>query len=190
MDILINNLLLKVKTSYSTLAALFVSALLLSSCGMEYERWDKDGDGIDPAEFAATLAATGYFDAWDGDNDNFLNESETYNALFVAMDANENDRLSFEEWAVLREFNQEEIDQEFGEFSSWDADSSGYVERIELINGLEGNRMYSDMDINNDMLLTEAEFATGLFNAWDRSNDERIDREEFNDLGFGLQPAG
>ncbi len=164
-----------------------MAALMVSSCGLTYEDWDKDGDGIEPAEFSETLAATNFFANQDMDNDGYLSEEETYSSLYNILDEDEDGFLNFSEWALMREYYQENMDQEFGEFAYWDANDDDFLIKTEFYNGLEGNRLFKEWDIDENYLLSPTEFELGLFNAWDSSNDEIIDRREFNELA--VNPA-
>ena len=86
----------------------------------------------------------------------------------------------------MQEYYQEDVDQEFGAFTNWDANDDNFLVKTEFFNGLEGNRLFKEWDIDGNYLLSPTEFELGLFNAWDSSHDEIIDRREFNQLAVEI----
>lgn len=127
-------------------ATLFATAALAATpaAASVAETWDADGDGILTAEeFRAGARDAGVFDQWDEDGDGRLTADEFGAALFVRFDEDDDGDLTVPEW-------EDGIDRWYGErtadfdFSDWDLDEDGVLDRGEFVQAFENRGLYTD----------------------------------------------
>lgn len=64
-------------------------------------------------------------------------------------------------------------------FSDWDTDDEVGISENEFGEGFDTGGVYDTWDADNDDMLTEDEFETGLYDTYDVNDDDVLDEEEF-----------
>lgn len=145
---------------------------------------DIDADGnleLTEAEFEQATVDSGLFDDWDLDDDEALSMEEYHEGVFATWDADEDALLSADE------FETGFADWDFGDdidFSAWDADGDAHLSMSEFGAGLSDWETAAtwDDDWDWDAGVTEAEFTSGAFDAYDADDDAVIAEDEWIDL--------
>lgn len=141
-----------------------------------YTDWDNDGNlELSEDEFHTGFSDTGTFDAWDRDNDGFLNDGEFATGTFADWDADNDLEITEDEYNIG-------TDRWYGAnyntpYTDWDADSSSSIDRTEFGDAYDNND-YTTWDTDGDSLLSEDEYNTGLYGTVDRDKDYVVTVEE------------
>jgi hypothetical protein len=114
---------------------------------------------------------------WDSNRSGGLERNEFYGGLYNVFDADRDRRISRNEfdtaWGTWgRDWDQVGFDQ-------FDAGRDGYLDRNELVGGLDRIGYYDGWDLNRDTALGESEFNTGLYDTWDADADGVLAQNEF-----------
>ena len=142
--------------------------------------WDTDNDGvIDEAEFRERVFQDGVFDRWDGDDDGLISRTEFVDGIYTLWDTDDDGTLSIGEWDAA-------VDLWFGEDAvelaseAWDEDGDGMISREELSSALAETDLFARLEDDNDAdhLLSEEEFADGIFGIADADQDMFLGEEE------------
>lgn len=162
----------------ATLATLAALAGVPASA-QDLKAWDPDANGVlDEAEFTEGFLEADIFERWDLDGDDLIGFSELAAGLYALWDANDDGKLSIEEW-------DDAVDLWFGEqavnlsVDTWDPDGDGVISLAEFADGLQQSDLLARLDTaNGDSLLGEEELATGLFDVIDIDADAVVREEE------------
>jgi Ca2+-binding EF-hand superfamily protein len=164
----------------ASIAAL--AAAPVAAAEWSFDDIDADGDlEVTEVEFAEATGASGLFDDWDLDGDAALSADEYHQGVFSTWDADGDELLSGEE------FETGFGDWGFGDevdFAEWDADADEFVSPDEFgaaMGDWETTAAWDD-DWDWDAGVTEAEFTSGAFDAYDADDDAVIAEDEWIDL--------
>lgn len=141
-----------------------------------YTDWDSDGNlELTDREFATGFAETGTFDAWDRDDTVGLSEGEFATGVFHSWDRDHDLQITEEEYSVGAErWYGADYDTPF---TDYDLDTSGYIDRNEFGSAWD-DEYYAGWDTDNDALLTEDEYTTGVYGTADLDSNLVISVEE------------
>ena len=175
-----------------TLAA--VAALAgASAAAQEIGAWDANSDGLlEEAEFTEGVLGAGAFDRWDLDDDDLIGFSELASGLYGLWDADSDGELSVSEWddAVDLWFGEQDVNLSE---EAWDEDGNGTISEAEFAEGLQQTDLLARLDtVEDDSMLGEEEFASGLFNVADADDDDLLGEEEdglLTEIAEFLMPA-
>lgn len=132
------------------------------------DTWDTD-------YYYTTFAGTNYYEDWDLDDDNFLNDDEFTTSFYNTWDTDNDGAIEEAEWTtVTADYNLENAD-----WATWDADGDGLLEENEFDTGFANYGWYDTWDVDNDNLVTEREYTDGIFGIWDENDDNMLDTNEF-----------
>lgn len=148
---------------------------------LNFADFDRNGDGlIQQIEFTEVFTIH-YYDDWNLEDDEYLDDEDFYSSVFKVWDENSDDVLSREEWTGG-------YDYYYGnyvvvvDYEEVDRDQSGQVSIEEYNDWAFGTSFYNDWDTDKDKNLSEAELARGLFNIWDTDNSGTIEKDEFKEF--------
>ena len=166
-----------------TLAA--VAALAgASATAQEIGAWDTNSDGLlEEAEFTEGFLSAGVFGRWDLDGDDLIGFSELSGGLYGLWDADEDGELSVDEWddAVDLWFGEQDVNLSE---EAWDENGDGIISQAEFAEGLQRTDLLARLDtVDDDSLLGEEEFASGLFDVADADEDDQLGEGEDGLLG-------
>lgn len=145
---------------------------------LPYADWDADGDDrLASDEFGGWARERAGWADWNTDNDGTVGEEEFAGAVLGIWDDNDDDLLTEQEW---NENVGDWIDPDrSGEFTQWDANADGAIDRMELQQGFARIDFFGDWDLNDDDGVDENEFGEGLFGIFDRNDDDYLDDSEW-----------
>ena len=162
-------------TMHKRLAVSAAAALLATTAANAQMFGDDYGTDLGYDQFEAGFGETGYYDAWDTDDDAGLTEGEFGSGIYADWDTDNDLQITEEEWQVGTE-RWYGADYE-GNFTEWDADESGFIDQEEFGGGWDST-YYSEWDTDEDSVLNEEEFGTGLYNTADLDQDQVITVQE------------
>ncbi len=138
--------------------------------------WDSDSNmELNESEFNAGLSESGTYNAWDSDETAGLSEGEFATGMYSDWDADNDRQISEEEFNAGSE-RWYGSDYE-GTFANYDTDESGFVDTNEFGSSWD-NDYYAGWDTNDDSLLDENEFNTGVYGTVDTDDDKVVTIEE------------
>ncbi|SFP18381.1 hypothetical protein [Tranquillimonas alkanivorans] len=152
-----------------------VAALLASTAANAQMFGDDYGTDMDYDTFNTGFGETGYYDAWDMNDDAMLDENEFATGVYADWDQDGDLEITEEEYTMGTE-------RWFGEdydtaFTDWDADESGYLDQSEFGDAWD-NEYYTEWDTDQDTLLSQDEYTTGLYDSADYDENQVITVEE------------
>lgn len=173
---------MKLKNTFSLRTAAFVTTFMIpvasfaQTAEWQYTDWDDDGNlELSETEFETGFAETGTFDAWDRDGDAALSDGEFATGTFADWDTDNDLEITEEEYGIGTErWYGPDYDTPF---TDWDADASGVIDRTEFGEAWD-NDYYTAWDEDDDSLLSEDEFTTGIYDTVDYDDDYVITVEE------------
>ena len=143
------------------------------------DAWDGNGDGIiDETEFREGFVGEGVFDRWDEDADGMIGSEELADGLYGLWDADDDGELSVDEWdaGVDLWLGEETVDLSV---EAWDEDSDGVVSRFEFSEALATTNLLDRFDAADaDGFLGEDELTSGLFDVADVDDDAALGPDE------------
>lgn len=141
-------------------------------------------DNWDNARFNTTFASNDYYEEWDENDDELLDENEFYGSYFDTWDINDDEALDEDEWtSASRDFGLEGQN-----WADWDANTDNALDENEFRTGITNNNYYGDWDADGDKMLNEREYTDGIFDLWDDDDDGAITNDEYtarNDRYYG-----
>lgn len=130
---------------------------------------------LDAAAFNTAFASTAWFETWDLDDDNMLDETEFGTTFFQTWDLDDDGTITQDEWNEFAEdFGLEDAD-----WDAWDADNDGTLTQAELNTGLTASGWYTAWDVDNDGFIEEVEYTAGIFDLWDVNDDDVLTADEY-----------
>ena len=118
---------------------------------------------------------TGYYDAWDRNDDDRIAENEFATGVYADWDTNNDMEITEDEYEVGAErWYGSDYDTSFG---TWDLDRSETIDRNEFSQNWD-SEYYAGWDTNEDTYLDRNEYSTGVYNTADLNNDTVIQIEE------------
>jgi len=141
---------------------------------LAYQENQTLGEIFDRDTFNNTFASNNYYEDWDANDDDFLDEDEYSQGLFSSWDINDDNRLDQNEW------NTASNDFRIGDqnWTDWDANNDGYLDNNEYRDGISQNGWYRDWDADKDNRINKREYSDGLFGLWDVNRDGKLDESE------------
>ena len=157
------------------LATTAIAALFATTAANAQMFGEDYGSDLGYDQFEAGFGETGYYDAWDMDDDAGLTEAEFGQGIYADWDVDNDLQISEEEWSAGTErWFGADWD---GDFLEWDADESGFVDQEEFGEAWDPN-YYTEWDTDENQLLSQEEFSGGLYNAADLDQDQVLTIEE------------
>ncbi|WP_162054219.1 DUF4625 domain-containing protein [Pontibacter pamirensis] len=132
---------------------------------------------LDAAAFNTTFASTAWFETWDLNDDNMLDETEFGTTFFQTWDLDDDDTITQAEW---NEF-AEDFGLEVADWEEWDANNDDILTQAELNTGLTASGWYTAWDVDNDGFIEELEYTGGIFGLWDDNDDNTLTADEYVD---------
>ena len=133
-------------------------------------------DMLDENEFGEANQTA--FSDWDEDEDSSLSNEEFYGSTFGVVDANNDDRIDENEWNE----NRENLYVDYSGDEDWDLfdrDEDGFLSSDEWSEGFADSNWFNDFDANDDQLVDNSEWNSGLFDDWDANDDGFLDQNEY-----------
>lgn len=160
-------------TLRTTLAGTAIAALIASPAAAQM----LEGDYQTEDQFINAYADTEHFEAWDQNDDAYLDHDEIATGLYTDWDTDNDGRLTQSEFdqGVSDWFDGDGVIDD--EFAEWDADGDGYVGESEFSENWSEVEMTNWQD-DGDGRYTEEEFASNVYNTADLDGNYRIDIEE------------
>lgn len=107
-----------------------------------------------------------------------FNEVELSSGLYIMMSLDDN--IKKEEWEkFVKDFRFEKQS-----WATWDADTNGELDYDEFHKGISKLELFKKWNLDNSQLVSEIEFATGIFDRWDRNRDNLLSRDEYFDMFY------
>jgi hypothetical protein len=160
-------------TLRKTLATTAVAALLAGPAAAQM----MDGDYATEDQFITSYAETDHFEAWDQNDDMYLDHEEVATGLYTDWDADDDGQLTEAEFdqGVSDWFDGDGVIDD--DFAEWDANDDGYIGEDEFATN------WSDVEVtgwdnDGDGLYSEEEFGSTVYNTADVDGNYRIDIEE------------
>jgi hypothetical protein len=133
------------------------------------------GADLEYDQFQTGLGSSGYYDAWDADNDAGLSEREFATGMYADWDRNNDRQITEDEFA---QGSDRWFGSDFGAaFNDWDADGDGVINQQDFGQNWDSD-YYAQWDQNQDGLLDENEFSQGLYSTADLDQNQVITIEE------------
>ncbi|TXK50058.1 hypothetical protein FVR03_05505 [Pontibacter qinzhouensis] len=129
-------------------------------------------DTWDEVDFFTDFTSTTYYEDWDVDGDNFLNEDEFVASFFQLWDT-DNDGMIED-----IELNRAVADFGLGG-AAWETDGDGYLEMADFEIGFADTGWYDAWDKDDDNQISVREYTAGVFQLWDKNNDKTLDETEY-----------
>ena len=161
-------------TMHKYLAAAATAALLAAPASAQMFGQDAGSD-LEYEQFQTGLGSSGYYDAWDANDDANLSEGEFGTGVYADWDANNDRQITEEEFAQgSKRWFGNDFDTAFND---WDADSDGVIDQQDFGENWDSD-YYAQWDQNQDSMIDENEFSTGLYNTADLNQDQVITIDE------------
>ncbi|MFN7025497.1 MAG: hypothetical protein ACK4QP_13455 [Pseudorhizobium sp.] len=162
-------------------SAMLATALLIPTASFgqatwTYTDWDSDGNlELTDKEFQSGFSQAGTFGAWDRDGTAGLSEGEFATGVFASWDADNDLQITEDEYGAG---SQRWYGADYATpFTDYDADTSGFIDRTEFGSAWD-NDYYNTWDADDDSLLSEDEYNTGIYGAADLDSNKVITVEE------------
>ncbi|PRY14208.1 hypothetical protein CLV24_10418 [Pontibacter ummariensis] len=132
-------------------------------------------DTWDANEFNTTFASTDYYEGWDVNDDNFLDENEYRTGFYDTWDVNDDNQLDENEWNTgTRDWGVDNA-----AWAGLDTSGDGFVDENEYNTGFDTAVWFGEWDQDDDNLLSEREYTDGVFGQWDENDDAALDENEY-----------
>ncbi|WP_144266273.1 hypothetical protein [Pontibacter ummariensis] len=129
----------------------------------------------DSEAFNTRFASTDYYEGWDANDDNFLDENEYRRGFYDTWDVNDDEALDENEWTMAAK----DWRLENQSWTDWDTSGDGVLDENEYNAGFDTIVWYGEWDQDDDNQLSEREYTDGVFRLWDANNDEVLDDTEY-----------
>lgn len=129
----------------------------------------------DQNRFNTTFASTNYYEDWDANKDNLLDENEFYGGFYKTWDTNRDNRIDENEWNTASASYGIENET----WAGWDTSGDGALDENEFRTGMGRTNYYTNWDADRDNRLNEREYTDGIFGLWDGNNDGVLDENEY-----------
>ncbi|TFL17065.1 hypothetical protein [Jannaschia formosa] len=163
-----------------TLALTTSTALLLAGAATAQVFGPTYGTDLDRDTFGTGFQSTGYYNAVDINDDTYVDQNEFSTGLYSSYDMDNDLQITEDEFQTgyTNWWGTDGYDTTW--YDTYDVDSSGYLDQSEFgqFYGDEYGDYYAELDVNDDDLLTEDEYTTGVYNAADLDRNAVISIEE------------
>lgn len=142
-------------------------------------------DRIDEKSFSDMGSSTDYYNTWDLNEDNYLDENEFSEGYYNLWDLDNNETIEREEW----DKNINTFKDRANEVLTWetsDLNQNNRVEKNEFEEAFNQLRYYMDWDKDKNEKVDKNEFLGGLFSDIDLNKDGFLDRDEYDDNFFDI----
>lgn len=146
-----------------------------------------EADRIDRNTAFDQFQQTTFFDDRDVNDDALLANNEFNQSFFDAFDLNNNGFIEEEELTNSRETFRANTTATFADL---DANTDVRLDRTEFDADFEGNNFFGEFDADANTSVSAREFSDGVFMRWDVDNDGFIERNTFDtrfDRHFSVQ---
>lgn len=155
--------------------------LAITGCNREtnlgFSDLDLNNDNeINKLEFTEVFTDNFYQD-WNKTDDEYLDDDEFHQVVYNVWDANDDRRLSEEEWTMG-------YDYYYGahvivDYDKIDLNKDNYLVMNEFENVLTGTNFFVEWDTDKNLQIDEKELAHGVFERWDIDNSGKLEPDEF-----------
>ncbi len=166
---------------------LAIGLLLLftaQSCNQEenltYGDFDLNNDYLVEMNEFKKVFTTHYYNEWDSNNDQALDDEDFFVTVYDIWDTNEDEKLTKEEYIMGFDYHYGNYIVE--DFAVIDANDDGVLAYSEFYDALYPSKFYEDWNLDDDDMLSENELAENVFKRWDYDNSGSIDLDEFSDF--------
>ncbi len=167
-------------TKQALLICLMFFSTSLFAQNLNFDDFDLDNDGwVEKDEFKAVFIAN-YWDDWNPDDDENLDEDDFYTFTYAIIDVDDDELLTPEEWVYGYDYYYG--DYLVDDFVAYDVDGDGYLEYAEYYDVLYDTDFYATWDIDMDTYLSKAELAENVFELWDTNDTGLMSKSEFNNF--------
>lgn len=126
----------------------------------------------DEVDFYTTFTPTSYYEDWDVDGDNFLNEDEFTTSFFQLWDT-DND-------GMIERIELNTALADFGlDGAAWKTNGEGYLEMAGFETGFADTGWFETWDTDSDNQISEREYTAGVYSLWDTNGDNVLDENEY-----------
>lgn len=142
-------------------------------------------DTIDEDQAFTRFNQTTFFDDRDMNNDVAFDDNEFNQSFFDAFDLNNNNFIEEEELINSRENFRANTTTTFADL---DVSADARLDRSEFDPDFGSNNFFGDFDADLNNTISPREFSNGIFRRWDPDNDGFIEANTFNtrfDMHFG-----
>ncbi len=146
----------------------------------DFAALDLNGDSqLDMDEVTDWAQRTGFtYDAWSQEGDS--TPEAFYGTLFARFDGDEDGTVTRMEWTRHAPLFPSDILAE-SDFTRWDEDENGQLDRSEVVAGLESADLYARVDTDGNSSIEDAELIEWFYDLVDTNDDEVIDATEWSD---------
>ena len=146
----------------------------------DFAALDLNGDSqLDMDEVTDWAQRTGFsYGTWSENGDS--TPEAFYGTLFARFDGDEDGRVTRMEWTRNASLLPSDILTE-SDFSRWDEDESGQLDRNEVVAGFASTDLYASVDTDGSSSIEDAELVEWFFELVDTNDDDVIDATEWSD---------
>lgn len=132
--------------------------------------------GIDFGEFKMGFDAKRFFSDWDRNDNGRIEKDEYVTAHFSLIDLNRDGVITRDEW---RSSGRPWLEEDYlPGFDQWDADGDERISRDEFAGRLNTNKVFQRWDADSSGALDKEEVVAGIHGSWDADGDGLIDQKE------------
>ena len=145
----------------------------------DFAEVDLNGDSeLSMDEVTEWAKRTGFsYASWSGSDD--TTSTGLYGGLFTRFDSDEDGTVTRMEWEAHAPLFPSDI-LAGSEFSTWDADGSGQLDRTEVVAGFETTELHARVDLDDSATIDDAELIEWFYDFVDTNDDEVIDPAEWS----------
>ena len=168
---------------------LVIVIFFLASCtksdeaSFSFSDWDNDQDKLlDNNEFDSFFTESPYFDRFNKNTDDGIDENEFYQEFIAMIDHDDNGQIGPTEWEEVFKtyFSTDKINKETA-LKEWDKNHDNTLTNNELVSSLKEENYFGNWDQDGNGTVSEKEFAKASFNNWDTDGDGFVQAEEYTD---------
>ncbi len=153
--------------------------LLLLSQNTMFSDWDLDNDQLIERHEFTTKFIEEYYPNWEPANEQGIIEKEYYEGSYAALDTDNDNYLSDEEWLLGYNYFIDDY-VIYDELGFVDTNEDGMVSYEEYYDALYDTPYFSDIDVDSNGHISEYELAYFVFDNWDFDDSQTLSRSEFN----------
>lgn len=120
---------------------------------------------------------------YDRNQDGYIQPEEFTSYVYKRSDLDGDGYMGDEEWKFMTTKSYGAYDDvDYNNYTYWDQDKDGRLDDNEVKTLIEKTGLYSKWDTNEDGKVSNAEFATGTFNAYDDNGNGNLNLEEWKSV--------
>ncbi len=148
-----------------------------------FSDWDTNADTfLDEEEFSKAFLASDFVSDLELQEAEGFTYGDLYDVYFHIWDFDNDDALGRQEWQSAVDTYFENYDEVlYGEFDDWDLDDSDQITKNEYMEAVLDTGLFETWDMNQDAMISEEEFAQGIYEYWDTDGDGYIEAVEYEE---------